>query len=191
MALGGALLELGATSAMDLSDGLLGDLPKILAASGVAARLDEGAFRSPRRCGRLFPEAWVDLALRGGEDYELLFTAPRRAWDAIEGAAQTAGGTVTAIGEAFPGGTRASTIALSVAMADGVRFPSERMTTSAGDDGLGAADSGASHVGRERAKMPERSMASAMTGNRSVFSISPVNCTAPGPVEVIGTGVPV
>jgi thiamine-monophosphate kinase len=60
----------------------------------------------------LFPEEWVDLALRGGEDYELLFTAPRRTWDAIEGAAQTAGGTVTAIGEVVPGGTRASTIAL-------------------------------------------------------------------------------
>ena len=47
----------------------------------------------------LFPDEWVDLALRGGEDYELLFTAPRRTWDAIECAARKAGGTVAAIGE--------------------------------------------------------------------------------------------
>ena len=99
VALGAALLENGATSAMDLSDGLLGDLPKILAASGVSARLDEGAIPVAAAVRALFPDEWIELALRGGEDYELLFTAPRRAWDAIEDAARQAGGTVTAIGE--------------------------------------------------------------------------------------------
>ena len=105
VALGAALLELGATSAMDLSDGLLGDLPKILAASGVAARLDERAIPVAAAVRALFPDEWVDLALRGGEDYELLFTAPGATWDAIDGAARTAGGTVTAIGEIIARGS--------------------------------------------------------------------------------------
>jgi thiamine-monophosphate kinase len=99
VALGAALLESGATSAMDLSDGLLGDLPKILAASRVAARLDEGAIPVAAAVQALFPDEWIELALRGGEDYELLFTAPRHAWDAIEDAARQVGGTVTEIGE--------------------------------------------------------------------------------------------
>jgi thiamine-monophosphate kinase len=99
VALGAALLEFGATSAMDLSDGLLGDLPKILAASGVDARLDERAIPVAAAVRALCPDEWADLALRGGEDYELLFTAPRRTWDAINGAVREAGGTVTAIGE--------------------------------------------------------------------------------------------
>jgi thiamine-monophosphate kinase len=99
VALGAALLKFGATSAMDLSDGLLGDLPKILAASGVAARLDEETIPVAAAVRALFPDEWVALALRGGEDYELLFTAPRRNWDAIDRAAREAGGTVTAIGE--------------------------------------------------------------------------------------------
>jgi thiamine-monophosphate kinase len=99
VAIGAALLELGATSAMDLSDGLLGDLPKILTASRVSARLDEGAIPVAAAVRALFPDEWIDLALRGGEDYELLFTAPRRTWDAIENAARKAGGSVTAIGE--------------------------------------------------------------------------------------------
>ena len=105
VALGAALLELGATSAMDLSDGLLGDLPKILAASGVDARLDEETIPVAAAVRALFPDDWVDLALRGGEDYELLFTAPRRSWDAIERAAREAGGTVTAIGEVVARGS--------------------------------------------------------------------------------------
>lgn len=99
IALGATLLENGATSAMDLSDGLLGDLPKILAASGVSARLNEAAIPVAAAVRALFPDEWIDLALRGGEDYELLFTAPRDSWDAIEAAARQAGGTVTAIGE--------------------------------------------------------------------------------------------
>src|SRR5215207_8387328 len=69
VALGAALLEAGATSAMDLSDGLLGDLPKILAASRVAERLDEGAIPVAAAVQALFPDEWIELALRGGEDY--------------------------------------------------------------------------------------------------------------------------
>jgi thiamine-monophosphate kinase len=99
------LLENGATSAMDLSDGLLGDLAKILAASGVSARLEEDAIPVAAAVRALFPDAWIELALRGGEDYELLFTVPRRSWDAIEAAARLAGGAVTAIGEIVAGGS--------------------------------------------------------------------------------------
>jgi thiamine-monophosphate kinase len=103
VALGTTLLEHGATSAMDLSDGLLGDLPKILAASGVGARVDEAAVPVAAAVRALFPDEWVDIALRGGEDYELLFTAPRHSWNAIEAAARTLGGSVTAIGEIVAG----------------------------------------------------------------------------------------
>jgi thiamine-monophosphate kinase len=113
VALGATLLENGATSAMDLSDGLLGDLAKILAASGVSARLDEGAIPVAAAVRALFPDAWIELALRGGEDYELLFTVPRRSWDAIEAAARLAGGAVTAIGEIVAGGSDAPGIELA------------------------------------------------------------------------------
>jgi thiamine-monophosphate kinase len=112
VALGEALLRLGATSAMDLSDGLLGDLPKILAASGVAARLDEETIPVAAAVRALFPDVWVDLALRGGEDYELLFTAPRRNWDAIDHAAREAGGTATTIGEVIARESGSPTIEL-------------------------------------------------------------------------------
>jgi thiamine-monophosphate kinase len=112
VALGAALLELGATSAMDLSDGLLGDLPKILAASRVAARLDEGAIPVAAAVRALFPDEWMNFALRGGEDYELVFTAPHGTWQAIESAVEKAGGTVTAIGEIVARGSRPSTIEL-------------------------------------------------------------------------------
>lgn len=56
-----------ATAAMDLSDGISLDLRRLCAASGLAAEIDE----PPRYRG-----ATLDQALHGGEDYELLFTAP-------------------------------------------------------------------------------------------------------------------
>jgi len=102
LALGAILLEHGATAAMDLSDGLLGDLPKILAASGVAARLDAAAIPVAAAVRALFPDDWLRLATRGGEDYELLFTAPPAVFAAIERAAAGIGATVTAIGEILP-----------------------------------------------------------------------------------------
>jgi thiamine-monophosphate kinase len=56
-------------SAMDLSDGLSIDLARLCEESGVAAEIDEAAL--PIAHG-----ATLDEALHGGEDYELLFTAP-------------------------------------------------------------------------------------------------------------------
>lgn len=99
LGLGTILSERGATAAMDLSDGLLGDLPKILAASGVAARLDAAAIPVAAAVRALFPEEWLTLATRGGEDYELLFTAPPAAFATIGAEAAGVGATVTAIGE--------------------------------------------------------------------------------------------
>lgn len=98
VALGQVLLRCGATAAMDLSDGLLGDLPKILAASGVAARLDTAAIPVTAAVRALFPDAWLDLATRGGEDYELLFTAPPDAWNRIAEEARQVGSTISVIG---------------------------------------------------------------------------------------------
>jgi thiamine-monophosphate kinase len=105
VALGAMLLEKGATSAMDLSDGLLGDLPKMLAASRVGARVDEAAVPVAAAVRALFPGEWLEFALRGGEDYELLFTAPLNTWDSIETAAQEIGGSVTPIGEIVAAGS--------------------------------------------------------------------------------------
>ena len=97
--LGKALLEHGATAAMDLSDGLMGDLPKILHASSVAALIDARRMPVAAAVRALFPDDWLELALRGGEDYELLFTAPAARWREIAAAIAHAGGTVSAIGE--------------------------------------------------------------------------------------------
>ena len=102
VAMGAALLAHGASSAMDLSDGLLGDLPKILDASGASARIDAARVPVAAAVRALFPDDWLDLALRGGEDYELLFTAAGDRWREIERAVAAVGGTVAAIGEVVP-----------------------------------------------------------------------------------------
>lgn len=99
---GQVLLHTGARAAMDLSDGLLGDLPKILKASDVAARLDASAIPVAAAVRALFPDDWLDLATRGGEDFELLFTAPPDVFAKITTAAAEIDATVTAIGEILP-----------------------------------------------------------------------------------------
>lgn len=103
VALGLALRGL-ATSAIDVSDGLLGDLGHVLKASGVGATVHTedaifsiAAYAEYKRAGGLFSlnlshGQWLALALAGGDDYELLFTAPadRRAEvDAAALASQT------------------------------------------------------------------------------------------------------
>ena len=99
LALGAALLAGGATAAMDLSDGLLGDLPKILQRSGVTAMIDEGLVPVAAAVRALYPDDRLELAMRGGEDYELLVTAPPERVAALQEAAQGLGLDLTAIGE--------------------------------------------------------------------------------------------
>jgi thiamine-monophosphate kinase len=99
VALGHVLATHGATSAMDLSDGLLGDLPKMLAAGGVAARVNSSRVPVLPAVRALFPEDWLELALRGGDDYELLATIPPDAMDEVGCAAANVGATITDIGE--------------------------------------------------------------------------------------------
>ncbi|GGH01337.1 thiamine-phosphate kinase [Silvibacterium dinghuense] len=66
---------------IDLSDGLSTDLAHICEESGVAAELDTSAIPIHKLARDAQQDGWVpsalSLALHGGEDYELLFTAPR------------------------------------------------------------------------------------------------------------------
>lgn len=73
----GRALRGRATSAMDVSDGLLGDLGKLCRASGAGARLDlERLPVSGELARRHAPQDCERFVLTGGDDYELLFTLP-------------------------------------------------------------------------------------------------------------------
>ncbi|MFZ7318057.1 thiamine-phosphate kinase [Comamonas jiangduensis] len=93
-----------ATSCLDISDGLLGDLNHILEASRVGARIDANITRGLMRARRHPMMAALAMSridactLAGGDDYELCFTAPPDAQSAVREAAAQAGVPVTCIG---------------------------------------------------------------------------------------------
>ena len=95
-----------ASSAMDVSDGLLGDLSHILKASGVGARIDTSLTTdliaersySTSASGVFDAKLLHQCTLAGGDDYELAFTAPRARRDAVAAASQASGTPVTRIG---------------------------------------------------------------------------------------------
>jgi thiamine-monophosphate kinase len=102
-ALGVALAAVaGAHAAIDLSDGLAGDLGHVLQASAVGADIHLPALPVAPALGAL-PEAQrLECLLAGGDDYELLFTAAPEARDAIEAASAASGTPVTRIGRITP-----------------------------------------------------------------------------------------
>ena len=104
VALGLALRGI-ATSAIDLSDGLVGDLGHILRRSGVGARIDADALPRSAVLAAQPRALQLECTLAGGDDYELLFTAAPADDDAVRRAAAQADVAVTAIGviEAAPG----------------------------------------------------------------------------------------
>ncbi|HLT89733.1 MAG TPA: thiamine-phosphate kinase [Woeseiaceae bacterium] len=93
-----------ATAAIDVSDGLFADAEKLLAASGAGGRIDVAALPCSAPLVRVFGKDEAErLALTGGEDYELCFTAkPAREAD-IRAAAARHGVEVTRIGEVTAG----------------------------------------------------------------------------------------
>ncbi len=90
-----------ATSMMDLSDGLSSDLPRLCVASGVGADLESGKLPVVQHssAGRGAGVDPLQLALHGGDDYELLFTVrPSRVNmlpKAFQGVPLTVIGTIT------------------------------------------------------------------------------------------------
>ncbi|MGO4394619.1 thiamine-phosphate kinase [Variovorax sp. M-6] len=105
VALGQALRGI-ASAAVDVSDGLVGDLGHVLRASGVGARIDADAAAGllaldahPQAAGAgLGRDARHACTLAGGDDYELAFTAPASARAAVEQAARASATPVSRIG---------------------------------------------------------------------------------------------
>jgi thiamine-monophosphate kinase len=100
LALGRALRGI-AHAAIDVSDGLLADLGHILETSGVGAELRADALPLSA-AARNLPGA-RDAALSGGDDYELLFTAPADAREAIAAVDEQLDLPLTRIGEIHSG----------------------------------------------------------------------------------------
>jgi thiamine-monophosphate kinase len=98
-----------ASAAIDVSDGLLGDVTHILGRSRVGATIEAAC--APRLLAALrggfalAPAQVEELVFAGGDDYELAFTAPAAARERVEAAAAGAGVPVTRIGriDAQPG----------------------------------------------------------------------------------------
>lgn len=105
-----------ATSMMDISDGLALDLKRLCAESGVAAVIETEKLplsEEIKEYGKLIRRHDVlDLALSGGEDYELLFTAPHGDKRKITSLSKKLELPMTAIGRIVEKGKAADTLAI-------------------------------------------------------------------------------
>lgn len=91
-----------ATSAIDVSDGLLGDLGHILKRSNAGATLQVDALPRSAVLAAQPLALQRNCTLAGGDDYELVFTAPPSQAAAVRAAAQGAGVAATRIGRIEP-----------------------------------------------------------------------------------------
>ncbi|HKT33680.1 MAG TPA: thiamine-phosphate kinase [Nitrospira sp.] len=94
-----------ATSAIDLSDGLSGDLRHLCTESGVGALIELAALPISAACrqyARSVHQVPHSIALAGGEDYELLFTVSARERDRFERASAQRHYHVTRVGKMTP-----------------------------------------------------------------------------------------
>lgn len=104
LALGAALAaERLASACIDVSDGLAADLGHLLEASGVGAEVRLAELPLSPAFRRQAGEDGLELAVTGGEDYELVFTAPAKRAAAIGRAAEATGTPVAVVGEIVAG----------------------------------------------------------------------------------------
>ena len=87
-----------ATSAIDVSDGLLGDFQHILKRSKVGATLNVDAVPRSQVLSQFPIDVQRQFSLAGGDDYELVFTAAPRHSAQVHAAGSSAGVAVTCIG---------------------------------------------------------------------------------------------
>jgi thiamine-monophosphate kinase len=94
-----------ANAAMDVSDGLAGDLAKLCAASGVSAVIDAPSVPLSQAAATLLARGAVgiDALVAGGDDYEILCAIPDDGVEAFARAAQLAGVAATSIGTFIAG----------------------------------------------------------------------------------------
>jgi len=98
------VLRRHARAAMDISDGLAGDLAKLLASGGLGARIriaDVPLSEAARAVLSLEP-ARINMVLTGGDDYEILCAVPPEARDACLTEARAVGVPLTVIGTVLP-----------------------------------------------------------------------------------------
>ena len=93
---GQLLVEQGVKAAIDISDGLISDLNHICKASQVSARIEVERLPTLPIVKANFGDRYQELALSGGEDYELLFTGSA---DVINKVKTTSSCPITVIGE--------------------------------------------------------------------------------------------
>jgi thiamine-monophosphate kinase len=94
------VLRSRASAAMDVSDGLAGDLGKLCRASGVAAKIEVARVplsKAARTALAADPRA-IETILTGGDDFEVVATIPSRKLKAFFSAAKRAGVRVTEVG---------------------------------------------------------------------------------------------
>ena len=97
---GQLLVDLGVKTAIDLSDGLLSDLNQICKSSQVSARVEVERVPIEPRVKAHFGNKSLELAVSGGEDYELLFTGRAEVIDRVKRKATC---PITVIGEIVAG----------------------------------------------------------------------------------------
>ncbi|MFC5577182.1 thiamine-phosphate kinase [Lysobacter niabensis] len=105
----GALITAVAHAGVDVSDGLLADLQHVCVASGIGGEIDLEALPASAALIAAFdPQRRSALQATGGDDYELCFTAPATAREAIARIAVETGTPITRIGRITAGhGVRA------------------------------------------------------------------------------------
>ncbi|MGO4386228.1 thiamine-phosphate kinase [Microvirga sp. 2YAF29] len=94
-----------ASAAMDVSDGLAGDLAKMMRASGASAvvELDKVPLSQAARQAIAADPALLDVAVTGGDDYEILCTVAQKNLDMLIEQADSVGITLSAIGRVVAG----------------------------------------------------------------------------------------